>query len=549
MSLLKTFITPSLAILIASLATPIAFTQRSNQGMGPLLDRAEIKPGEVIPGDLVIYKADGAPVNLAQITRGKYTVLVSGCLTCPIFHRSYPSVEAVYADYKGRDDIQFFFMYKSLAHPELNGYIQPMTLDERLAHIAEAKRVLGTTIEWLSDGTDNAVRHALGFGPNTQILIDPSGKVVHALGWSDGDVLREQIATHIGESDTHTTVADLNLKREQPFRNQRSYQQGVLEKPTFSSELAPVIVKPIESARSPLYVKPRIEVDQNVLREGKGELYLGFFLDPIHRVHWNNLADPLRYEFLLPDGTEISPAKATAPRVSQETDGDPREFALSVSSLGQDRTAKLTIHYYACSDEEGWCRPVTQTYAISFERDLDGGGTNGRSFRVNNPGGRGQGQRGTGGGVEQMRQRISSMDSNGDGKLSKEEAPENMRERFGDMDLDGDGQLDSEEIKQMLQRRNRQGGAGGRARGQAQAFDPSAIKERIMGSDADGDGLITREELPAQMQRRFEQMDANGDGAVDEAEVDAMLRNRPQGPPQRRPGGRPGGPGGGRNRI
>lgn len=214
----------------------------------------------------------------------------------------------------------------------------------------------------------------------------------------------------------------MNLKKGTPFRNQRAYGQGVLEKPTFSSELTPVKITPIDDARSPLYVKPRIEVDQGVLRDGQGELYLGFFLDPIHHVHWNNLAAPLKYELTLPDGTVITPSQGSAPSVERETDGDPREFALAVSSLGAIKTAELTIHYFACSDTEGWCRPVTQKYAVSFERDLDGGGTNGRSFRVAGNTGRraGPGQRspggpprgGAGGSSEQMRQRILDMDSN-----------------------------------------------------------------------------------------------------------------------------------------
>ncbi len=71
-----------------------------------------------------------------------------------------------------------------------------------------------------------------------------------------------------------TKVADLNLKKERPYRRQRSYEPGVLEKPTFSSELIPIKITPIENARSPLYVKPRVEVGPSVLQNGEGELYL-----------------------------------------------------------------------------------------------------------------------------------------------------------------------------------------------------------------------------------------------------------------------------------
>lgn len=93
-----------LAILIPSSVSG----QRLNPGMGPLLHRAEVKQGERIPADLPIFTASGKKRSLADITVGKYTVLVSGCLTCPIFYRTYSGVEAVYHDYKERSDFQFF---------------------------------------------------------------------------------------------------------------------------------------------------------------------------------------------------------------------------------------------------------------------------------------------------------------------------------------------------------------------------------------------------------------------------------------------------------
>ena len=62
-------------------------------------------------------------------------------------------MEALYRDYEPRG-VRFLYVYKALAHPELNGYVRPVTLEERLMHVAEAKRALGTEIVWLPTVTD-----------------------------------------------------------------------------------------------------------------------------------------------------------------------------------------------------------------------------------------------------------------------------------------------------------------------------------------------------------------------------------------------------------
>lgn len=468
------------------------------QGMRP----ADISVGDTIPKDLAIYLPDGTKTTLLEVVKGKYTVLVTGCLTCPIFHRTYPSTEAIYADYKDREDIQFFFIYKSLAHPELNGYVQPVTLDERLKHIVEAKRVLGTTIPWLCDGADNAVRQAFGLGPNSEMVINPEGKLIHALQWTDGNVLREEVISRVGDSKTHTSELDLKLKTGQPHRRQRSYEADVLPKPKFSSQMTAVKIEPIGETKELLYVKPRVEVDSNVLQNGKGEMYLGFFPDPIHGVHWNNLVDPLQYELTLPEGMQISPSKGSSPIVEQETDGDPREFKLQVRSLGKAKTAELTFHYYACSETEGWCKLVSQRYRITFVRDQDGGGTNGRSFRF------GDSERANPRGMTRGQQRPS-----GQQRASNQQRPTGQA-RPGQRPT---GQMRPGQAPAGQQRPSPQ---------QRQSMSPDEIKNRILGADADKDGKITPKELPEQMRSRFERMDLNGDGFLTEKEVDEMIRMR-----------------------
>jgi Ca2+-binding EF-hand superfamily protein len=57
--------------------------------------------------------------------------------------------------------------------------------------------------------------------------------------------------------------------------------------------------------------------------------------------------------------------------------------------------------------------------------------------------------------------------------------------------------------------------------------------------DTDGDGQVSKDEAPERMSSFFDSLDGNGDGFIDQTEVDEM-RSRFGGG-----GGRPGGPGSG----
>lgn len=430
---------------------------------GPLLDQALVKEGEQIPESLRVFSETGREETLVEVLNGKYTVLVSGCLTCPIFHRTYPGVEAVYQDYKGRGDVQFFYLYKTLAHPEYNGYIQAASIEERLQHIREARRVLDTSLRWLSDGMDNAMRHTLGLGPNTQLLISPNGTILHAQGWSDGEVLRKELIKHVGDTVTHTQISDLVIRKQTPALAQKGYGQTNLKSPAFDETLIPLKFSVVGESKHPLYVKPRFEAVPSVLQRGRGDMYVGFHVDPIHGVHWNNLAAPLQFELDLPEGVYMTPKRAQAPEVNVNADADPREFVVEITSAQPGARFGMTVRYFACSDEEGWCIPVTQTYEVALAADPDGGGTMGRSFE------RGRGQAGRQG----------------------------AQARRG-----------------LGQRRAQQSGG---------AVPPNQMKKRIMQADADGDGMVSEVEAPPQMKARFKQVDKNLDGQLDVSEVDAFI--------------------------
>ena len=81
--------------------------------------------------------------------------------------------------------MEIFYVYKSLAHPEKNRFVQPLTLEERLAHVAEASRQLDTRIPWLADSMENDLKHAFGDKNNSEFVISPEGKVLIARNWNE----------------------------------------------------------------------------------------------------------------------------------------------------------------------------------------------------------------------------------------------------------------------------------------------------------------------------------------------------------------------------
>ena len=84
--------------------------------------------------------------------------------------------------------------------------------------------------------------------------------------------------------------------------------------------------------------------------------------------------------------------------------------------------------------------------------------------------------------------------------------------------------------------RDGQGGPGGRGPGGAGGF-----MSRIMSNDANGDGKVSREEAPERLQQRFDNIDTNGDGYLEESELQQMMQrfgNR-QGRAPGNPGGSP----------
>lgn len=357
--------------------------------------------------------------------------------------------------------MDFFYVYKSLAHPGKDGYVQPFTLKERLAQVAEAKRQYDTQIPWICDSMENEFKHAFGDRNNSEFVIDPDGKFVRVRDWSKPDELRADLEKLVGKAKTFTRVNDLDRNTSRPDRSK--YPRGIVPKLQVPEGLTPVRLKPLldqGSKPEPFYVKLRAEASRALLSGGQGQIHLAFNIDPLHKIHWNNLAPPLKYTITSPKGIKVTPETGEGPKVKEEADVDPREFLVDVDLNGSrsKEPLKLRVDYFPCHDEEGWCRAVSQEYEIFLETDRDAG-------RVQNRGsggrgrGRGRGRPPGGGGFprppgtpSQMADRMMQMDLNGDKKISRSEARGPLLERFNQMDLNRDGFITADEIEQRFER-------------------------------------------------------------------------------------------------
>ena len=432
-------------------------------------------------------------------------------------------METIERDYTAQG-VQFYYLYKQLAHPELDHYVAPYTLDERLMHVAQAERQLGSRIPWIADAMTNELKHALGDMPNSEFIIDPEGHILQRRAWSDPTALREDLERLIGPVENPTRLSDLDMPSAPPVA---PVARGIVPRVTPPGRMRTLKVDPaLDSTELPFYTKLRADVDGEFLRTGEGTLLLGFHLDPLYHMHWNNLAPPLRYKVTAPDGVRVTPVAATFAVIDEPADADPREFLVDLSTDDSAESFDLSVTYYACDDANTFCIPVTQRYAVSLQIDTDAGRVFGGG-RLGRRSGRVGGERSAGRrGPEAMIDRIRGWDANDDGLVAYSEVPEPMRDRFNRMDENGDGVLETEEIESLPARMGPGTGRGGRSGrgGSSMQRDPLA---RLRAFDADGDGRITREEIPEQAGRMFDRVDANGDDVITEGELNAMAGRGP----------------------
>ena len=321
--------------------------------------------------DLNAFTPEGKAIKVRELFQGSYTVLSSGCLTCPEFRRSYPEIEAASADYASKG-VRFFYFYKSLRHPELDGYLQAQNMKERLLQLAEAKKLYGTKVPWMADTIDDSLRIGLRSGSQSVWLISPKGEIVTAWDKIDGAGLREALAQAVGPVATPTPISALGLPpTPRQSRNVNMNSAIRVERPEGMVILSIAAVKPEDT----YYVKLRAEATPELLSSGKGRLFLGFYPDPILDAHWNNLTAPMKYTLQLPGGVTATPVTASAAKGQGDSDTEPRQFWVDIASSKIPGDMKLTLNYYGCTPN--MCQALTHEYTIHFVREDRGANTYG----------------------------------------------------------------------------------------------------------------------------------------------------------------------------
>ena len=244
-------------------------------------------------------------------------------------------------------------------------------------HVMEAKRRLGSSVTWLADTMENEYYNAMGKTPNSELVVNSDGIVVARRPWSRPAELRKDLERLVGPVENKTNVSDLDLPTQPPIV---TVAKGIVPRVKMPKDAMPMVVTPIlETSRAPFYTKLRAEGTPELYETGRGTMYVGFHLDPLYRVHWNNEAPAMEFAITAPDGIRVTPSSGTGAHPEEKADADPREFLVEVDAGEPGRSIDLMVKYYACDDALTFCVPVKQEYKVTLSADL----SHGWSMRTN----------------------------------------------------------------------------------------------------------------------------------------------------------------------
>jgi predicted outer membrane repeat protein len=411
-------------------------------------EEAPPTPQSVLP-EIHVHREPDSTVLLSDVLAEKaYCVLVLGELTDPDFIENYGAIETAAWAYDS-GDVRFFYIYRHLSHPENNGYLQPFHIVERARQAQLAGKLMGTRIPWLLDTMDNQAAKALGHeGDNNSIFIYSSdGRQQFSGTITDTSAFRKALENLAGAPEI-TTQPHRPLPAElQPIHLKPAEVVNRIKFNPAKDSFLPLKISP-QKSKSPYYVKLRAEANNALLKNGSGKVYLGFHIDPIYNMEWNNKKDPLKYTVSTPKGV-LAPSVKRAPRITgQPTDSEPREFILDARQLDLSKPLSIKIVYYVSSPHRRKREKVSQSYLVHLKPDPYAGQAYRRQIPYGNSSAPTQSVP-----ITDIHPDLLKYEANGDGRLSRKELSGTLYMKFPDIDTNGDGYLSDEEYVTYLRDR------------------------------------------------------------------------------------------------
>ena len=137
------------------------------------------KAGENANYDYNFTDLDGNEVKLSDY-KGKWLVIESGSLTCPMYVKNVKPFEKVRDKHP---DVEWLVVYVREAHPgEKAG--QATSMDEKIAYAKRNRDEYKEDRKIAVDSVDGKWHHDWGLLPNTVYVINPEGKVIYRADWS-----------------------------------------------------------------------------------------------------------------------------------------------------------------------------------------------------------------------------------------------------------------------------------------------------------------------------------------------------------------------------
>lgn len=137
------------------------------------------KAGETANFDYSFHDLDGKEVKLADY-RGKWLVVESASLTCPMYVKNVRPFDQLRAKYP---DVEWLVIYVREAHPG-SRILPAKDVAEKIDYAKRSRDDYHEGRKIVVDSVDGRWHHDWGLLPNMIYVINPDGKVIYRADWS-----------------------------------------------------------------------------------------------------------------------------------------------------------------------------------------------------------------------------------------------------------------------------------------------------------------------------------------------------------------------------